>query len=249
MQQPNSEQSSNASIHSDAQNSFLNTSTPTTPITPMIPTPTTGTTENPPPTRTTQVVLLSDMHPFRRTWNVNSTTSAAEFSASIPTPDHPAKSVLIVEEINEEWTKLLTAHLPPTDPDFIQQHFNRLDNSSGGGNAARGSENVHITDMSQRHAPAARVAGFHLDGIRTVQSLRCVENRPIKPWSAAETGMCFLKSATTRPVPGQVHRQQSHSRREVFIRNSDKKWEKATTRISGCELHEGLCKRSLGTLH
>ena len=251
---PASEQSSNASLHSDGQNSFFNTSaqtTPTTPITPMVPTPTTGTTENPPPTRTTQVALLSDMHPSHRTWNMNSNISAVEFAASIPSADYPAKSVLIVEEINEEWTRLLTPYLPPTDPDFIQQHFNRLDESSGGGHAAHagsGSECVHIADMSQHHAPAAKVAGFHLDGIRTVQSLRCQENRPIQPWSAAETGMCFLKSASATPVTEHFPRRQSHSRREVFIRNSDKKWEKATTRISGCELHEGLCKRS-NTLH
>ena len=183
---PASEQSSNASLHSDGHNSFFNTSaqtTPTTPITPMVPTPTTGTTENPPPTRTTQVALLSDMHPSRRTWNVNSNMSAAEFCANIPPPDHPAKCVLIVEEINEERAKLLIPHLPPTDPDFILQHFHRLDDSHGGGNAARGSDSVHITDMSQHHAPAAKVAGFHLDGIRTVQSLRCKENRSIQPWS------------------------------------------------------------------
>jgi hypothetical protein len=182
------------------------------------------------------------MHPSHRTWNVNSNISAQEFCASIPSPDLPAKSVLIVEEINEKWTKLLTAYLPPTDPDFIQQYFNRLVNNRGASNAVKGSESVHITDMSQHHAPAAKVAGFHLDGIRTVQSLRCQENRPIQPWSAAETGMCFLKSATTRPIPEHFHRQQSHSRREVFIRNSDKKWEKTTTRISGIELHDGLCK-------
>ena len=136
---------------------------------------------------------------------MNSNISAVEFAASIPSADYPAKSVLIVEEINEEWTRLLTPYLPPTDPDFIQQHFNRLDESSGGGHAAHagsGSECVHIADMSQHHAPAAKVAGFHLDGIRTVQSLRCQENRPIQPWSAAETGMCFLKSASARLLGG-----------------------------------------------
>jgi hypothetical protein len=231
--QPSSDHNSNASVHSDGQNS-----TPTTPLTPI-----TATTDITLPPRTTQVILLSDMHPSRRTWNVNSNISAAEFCANIPTPDHPAKSILIVEEINEEWAKLLSPHLPPTDPDFVLQHFNRLDDSHGGGNnAARGSESVHITDMSQHHAPAAKVAGFHLDGIRTVQSLRCKENRSIQPWSAAETGMCFLRSATARPGLEHFPRKQSHSRREVFIRNSDKKWEKITTRISGCELHEGLCK-------
>jgi hypothetical protein len=239
---PSSEQSSNGSLHSDGQNSVLNT--PTTPLTPTTPTGFTPTltTEDAPSTRITQVVLLSDMHPSHRTWNVNSNITAQESCATIPSPDHPAKSVLIVEEINEEWTELFTAYLPPTDPDFIQQHFNRLDHNSGGGNATSGSESVHIADMSQHHAPAAKVAGFHLDGIRTVQSLRCQENRPIQPWCSAETGMCFLKSATARPVPEHFHRQQSHSRREVFIRNSDKKWEKATTRVSGIELHDGLCK-------
>jgi hypothetical protein len=236
--QRSSDHNSNASLQSDGQNSIQDTSTPTTPLTPI-----TATTTDPTlPPRTTQVVLLSDMHPSRRTWNVKSNISVAEFCANIPTPDQPAKCVLVVEEINEEWAKLLTPHLPPTDPDFILQHFNRLEDSHRGGNAARGSESVHITDMSQHHAPAAKVAGFHLDGIRTVQSLRCKENRSIQPWSAAGSGMCFLRSATARPGLKHFPRQQSHSRREVFIRNSDKKWEKTTTRISGCELHEGLCR-------
>lgn len=189
------------------------------------------------------MVMLSDMHPSHRTWNMNSNLSAAEFCATIPTQDHPAKSVLIVEEIDEEWTRLLSPLLPPTDPDLIHQHFNRLDDS-GGGNKGNGS--VTITDLSQHHAPAAKVAGFHLDGIRTVQSVRCQERRPIQPWSAAETGMCFLQSATARATHEHVHRPQAHCRREVFIRNNDnKKWEKATTRISGCELHDGLCKPSV----
>jgi hypothetical protein len=99
---------------------------------------------------------------------------------------------------------------------------------------------VAIADLSQHHAPAAKVAGFHLDGIRTVQSLRCQENRPIQTWCAAETGMCFLQSATAKPVPEHIHRPQDHCRREVFVRTSEKKWEKATTRISGCELHDGM---------
>jgi hypothetical protein len=91
-----------------------------TPTTPNVFTPTN---EDPPSTRSTQVVILSDMHPSHRSWNVNSNISAAEFCATIPTPDHPAKSVLVVEEINEEWTKLLSPLLPSTDPDFIQQYL------------------------------------------------------------------------------------------------------------------------------
>jgi len=231
---------SDASLHSGSQNSISNT--PTTPLTPMTPLGLTPTAEDPPSARNTQVVILSDMHPSHRTWNMHSNMTAVEFCATIPTPDHPAKSVIIVEEINEEWTKLLSAFLPSTDPDFIKQHFNRLDDSSVGSRGARASESVAITDISQHHAPAARVAGFHLDGIRTVQSLRCQENRPIQPWSAAETGMCFLQSATAKFLPEHINRPQAHCRREVFIRSNDKKWEKATTRISGCELHDGLCE-------
>lgn len=233
---------SDASLHSDGQNSISNT--PTTPTTQLTTSPLglTPTAEDPPLTRSTQVVILSDMHPCHRTWNKYSPMSAVEFCASIPTSEHPAKSVLIVEEINEEWTALLSPLLPSTDPDFIKQHFNRLDDSGVGSRGARASESVAITDISQHHAPAAKVAGFHLDGIRTVQSLRCQVNRPIKPWSAAETGMCFLQSATVKPLPEHIHRPQAHCRREVFIRSSEKKWEKATSRISGCELHDGLCK-------
>jgi len=181
-----------------------------------------------------QILVLSDSHPRHRGWNQFSDITASDFCTGLPGPDNSTMAAVIIEEIDNEWTQLLTKRYPSLDANFIQEHLKK-ERQDPEREARQSVTRDDVTGMALNR----KTSGFHLDGIRTIQSLRCQDNRSVQPWSAAETGMVFFESATCKPRSALATHTHARYSNEALI-HVDKEQRKVSTRISSCELHEGL---------